>query len=47
MNLTKSEDGSTILEAEVLFKPEDSIVELVSTFEASEYVDAVEVYPAL
>ena len=47
MNLTKGEDGSAILEAEVLFKPEDSIVELVSTFEASEYVDAVEVYPAL
>ena len=47
MTLTKDEDGSVILEAEVLFKPADSILELVSTFEKSAIVDAVEVYPAL
>ena len=47
MTLTKDSDGCTLLEAEVLFKPADSILELVSTFEKSPYVDSVEVYPTL
>ncbi len=47
MTLTKDDEGSMVLEAEVLFKPEDSILELVSTFEKSNIIDFVEVYPAL
>ncbi len=47
MTLSKDSEDCTILEAEVLFKPADSILELVSTFEKLPYVDAVEVYPTL
>jgi putative Mg2+ transporter-C (MgtC) family protein len=47
MTLTKDDEGSMVLEAEVLFKPEDSILDLVSTFEKSDIIDFVEVYPAL
>ncbi len=47
MTLKKDSDGATTLEAEVLFKPEDSILDLVSTFEKSDIIDFVEVYPAL
>ena len=47
MTLTKDDEGSMVLKAEVLFKPEDSILDLVSTFEKSDIIDFVEVYPAL
>ncbi len=47
MAITRDEDGCSIVKAEVLFKPDDSIIELMTEFEKSPYVDSIEVYPTL
>lgn len=47
MSLCKDEDGCLIAKAEVLFRPDDSILDLMKAFEDSKYVDSVEVYPTL
>ncbi len=47
MAITRDENGCSIVKAEVLFKPDDSIMELMTEFEKSPYVDAIEVYPTL
>lgn len=47
MALSKDDEGCIIAKVEVLFRPGDSILDLMKAFEDSPYVDSVDVYPTL
>ena len=47
MALSKDDKDCIIAKVEVIFRPGDSILDLMKAFQDSPYVDSVDVYPTL